>query len=152
MPRKVHVIDGPNLNLLGLREPHIYGLGSLEEIRGCLLDRAKSFDVNLSFFQSNHEGAMIDEIQSLAAKKIDWLIINPGGLTHTSISLRDAILAVNVPAIEVHVSNPYTREMFRQKSYIADVVKGRIMGLGGFGYVVALEYCAYNLGLKETFV
>ncbi len=134
---KILVINGPNLNLLGKREPGIYGGKSLAEINSTLAALAKGNGAQLEFFQSNTEGALVDAIQE-AAGKIDGIIINPAAYTHTSIAIRDAISAVALPTVEVHLSNVYSREEFRHKSLIAPVVLAQIAGFGPAGYELAL--------------
>jgi 3-dehydroquinate dehydratase-2 len=136
--RRVLIVNGPNLNLLGRREPEEYGRTSLQEIEDELRGYAASREVEIRFLQSNHEGALIDAIHG-AIGWADALLINPAGLTHTSVALRDAILAANVPTVEVHLSNIYRREPFRHHSLIADVASGQITGFGGFGYLLALQ-------------
>ena len=136
--KTIWVIHGPNLNLLGTREPEIYGSDTLADIDARLTETAASLGVTLKTFQSNHEGAIVDQIQSLR-EGCDGLIINPGALTHTSVAIRDALLALTCPMVEVHISNIYQRESFRHKSFIGDVVTGRIIGLGSLGYLLALE-------------
>lgn len=135
---KILVINGPNLNLLGRREPEIYGAETLDGINNALLFAALEIGVSLEFFQSNSEGALVDAIQT-AAGHFDGLIINPAAYTHTSIAIRDAISAVAIPAVEVHLSNIYSREEFRHKSLIAPVVIGQIAGFGSPGYELALK-------------
>jgi 3-dehydroquinate dehydratase-2 len=135
------VIHGPNLNLLGTREPHIYGSVTLREIDDDLKTRGAELGVTVQTFQSNHEGLLIDRVQQ-AHGKAAGLIVNAGGLTHTSVSLRDAIAAIKVPTIEVHLSNLYTREDFRHHSYLAPVCLGQIAGLGAIGYRLALDALA----------
>lgn len=135
---RILVMNGPNLNLLGTREPDIYGTTTLKQIDEKLTKAAHAANIELHSFQSNHEGALIDIIQ----EKMGWMdgiIINPGGLTHTSVSLRDAIAAAGVPAIEVHLSNIYRREGFRQESLLAGVCTGQIAGFGEYSYYLALE-------------
>lgn len=132
------VLHGPNLNLLGKREPTIYGTTTLDQINAELARKAMSFGLEIECFQSNHEGALIDEIH----KRMGWtkgIIINPGGLTHTSVALRDAIAASGVPAIEAHLSNIYAREEFREKSITAGVCVGQIAGFGASSYYLALD-------------
>ncbi|RMF96214.1 MAG: type II 3-dehydroquinate dehydratase [Candidatus Schekmanbacteria bacterium] len=133
----VLVIHGPNLNMLGVREPEIYGKTTLTSVNKSLETVAKKANVSIKFFQSNYEGEIIDLIQRLY-KKVDLIIINPGGLTHTSVSLRDALIAANTPIIEVHISNIYAREEFRRKSLISDIAIGTISGFGTKSYVFAL--------------
>ncbi|MCX7123350.1 MAG: type II 3-dehydroquinate dehydratase [Gammaproteobacteria bacterium] len=138
------VLHGPNLNLLGLREPSIYGTSSLNEINAHLHTSAEEMGQTLTCFQSNAEHELIDAIHS-ALGKIDFIIINPAAFTHTSIALRDALAAVKIPFIEVHLSNVHQREPFRQKSYFSDLAVGVISGLGSLGYELALQaaivYC-----------
>lgn len=137
---RVEVINGPNLNLLGTREPELYGSQTLADVEGQLKALAEGLgDVTLSFFQSNHEGALIDRIQQQTAAGVDAFILNPGGYTHTSVALRDAVIASGRPFIEVHLTNVYAREPFRHRSLIADVVQGRVIGLGPQGYSLALR-------------
>lgn len=136
---KVLVINGPNLNFLGKREPEIYGKETLEDINKELLEMSKKLDIDIDFFQSNCEGKIIDKIHENYGK-IDYLIINPGGLTHYSISLRDAILSAEMKTIEVHISNVYSREEFRHKSVISDIAIGKITGFGIQGYKMAIYY------------
>jgi len=135
---KILVINGPNLNLLGRREPEIYGAETLGGINNALLVVALEIGVSLEFFQSNSEGALVDAIQR-AAGNFDGLIINPAAYTHTSVAIRDAISAVAIPSVEVHLSNVYSREEFRHKSLIAPVVIGQITGFGSIGYELALR-------------
>ena len=135
------VVHGPNLNLLGTREPNIYGTTSLRQIDDELQTRAASLGVTVQCFQSNHEGAIVDKIQASHGQAAG-LIINAGGLTHTSVSLRDAISAIKVPTVEVHLSNLYAREEFRHRSMLAPVCLGQIAGLGAIGYRLALEALA----------
>ena len=138
-PRKVLLINGPNLNLLGTREPGIYGKGSLAEIEKRLAIVAKAAGAQFQSFQSNHEGVLIDRVQAAAKEKISDIIINPGALTHTSVGLRDALAAVSIPFIEVHLSNIHAREAFRRQSYFSDLASGVICGLGNQGYDLALQ-------------
>ncbi|MEM7569202.1 MAG: type II 3-dehydroquinate dehydratase [Pseudomonadota bacterium] len=137
MPR-ISVIHGPNLNMLGLREPEIYGHETLGDVDAQLRERAHALGAEISIDQSNHEGVIIDAVQALRGA-CDGLIINPGGLTHTSVALRDAIAASEVKTIEVHISNIHAREAFRATSYISGIAAGVICGLGVRGYMVALE-------------
>jgi 3-dehydroquinate dehydratase-2 len=139
----VLVLQGPNLNLLGTREPEIYGRESLDEIHAGIADRAAELGLAVDFFQSNHEGALIDRLHR---KDFDAAIVNAGGLTHTSIALRDALLAVQRPFIEVHLSDPSKREPFRQVNYLHDIALESIVGQGARGYQLALESIARRFG------
>ncbi|HOM29921.1 MAG TPA: type II 3-dehydroquinate dehydratase [Deltaproteobacteria bacterium] len=136
---KVLVMNGPNLNMLGAREPGVYGTTSLERIEEALAKKAAGLGIELEFFQSNHEGALVDKVQAAPGQGVDALILNPGGYTHTSVALRDALLAVNLPFIEVHVSRVASREQFRQVNYFSDIARGTITGLGPLVYELALE-------------
>lgn len=140
----VLLLNGPNLNLLGVREPQTYGHQTLAALESALVEHAKTRHIALQCLQSNHEGVLIDHIQS-AGPKATFAIINPGALTHTSIGLRDAFLAVSLPFIEVHLSNIHAREPFRHHSYLADIAVGQIMGLGPIGYRLALDAVADRL-------
>lgn len=136
--KKILVINGPNLNLLGLREPGIYGSETLDRINAALLALAGELSCEVDFLQSNSEGALVDAIQQ-ASGRVDGIIINPAAYTHTSVAIRDAVAAVGLPVIEVHLSNVYKREEFRHKSLIAPVAVGQIAGLGADGYLLALR-------------
>ena len=141
---RILVIHGPNLNMLGMREPEVYGKQTLDQIDEALLQEGKRLDMEAVTFQSNSEGALVEEIQR-ATKHFDGLVINPGAYTHTSVAIRDALLLLEFPVVEVHLSNVYRRERFRHKSMIADIVAGRIMGFGAYGYILALKALAHIL-------
>lgn len=143
--KSILVLHGPNLNLLGTREPEHYGKDTLEGINQRLLEQAKKADVQLEAFQSNAEAELIGKIQSLASKSVDFIIINPAAFTHTSVAMRDALAAVKIPFIEVHLSNVYAREAFRHHSYFTDIAVGVISGLGAQGYSLALDYAITKL-------
>ena len=146
---RILVVNGPNLNLLGEREPDVYRGTSLKEIEENMRNRVRDLEVELEFFQSNHEGAIIDKLHE-ERKRADFLIINPGGLTHYSVSLHDAIKAAGIPAIEVHLSNIYAREGFRRNSLIAPAVIGGIFGLGPTSYLLALEAALHMTGATRN--
>jgi len=139
MTMKIAVLHGPNLNRLGSREPQIYGSTNLDTLNNSLKDQAKRNNIFLSTFQSNHEGALVDEVQNITEQSFHGIIINPAGYTHTSIALRDALCASDIPFIEVHISNIFSREPFRQHSYFSDKALGVISGLGVLGYRLALD-------------
>lgn len=141
---KVLVLNGPNLNMLGKREPEIYGAQSLTDIITTLKAKANSLDIEIDHLQSNAEHELIEKIHQ-AYKQIDFIIINPAAFTHTSVALRDALLTVSIPFIEVHLSNVHKREAFRQHSYLSDIAEGVICGLGAKGYEYALESAAKAL-------
>ena len=136
---KVLIVNGPNLNFLGKREPEIYGSETLELINNKIKEFGMNHGMEVEFFQSNHEGYIIDKIQE-SYENVDYLIINPGALTHYGIGIRDAILSTNLKTIEVHLSNVYSREEFRHKSVISDICIGKITGFGSEGYKMALQY------------
>jgi 3-dehydroquinate dehydratase-2 len=137
---QILVLHGPNLNLLGTREPGVYGTQTLEQIDADLVDLAAVAGASLNTFQSNHEGALIDRVQAARTDGSDFIIINPAALTHTSVGLRDALAAVNLPFIEVHLSNIHQREAFRHHSYFSELAVGVICGLGADGYRLALDH------------
>lgn len=137
--RKILVLNGPNLNLLGLREPALYGTQTLDGLNEQLITRAQAHDVILECQQHQAEAALIEAIHQAKQDATDFIIFNPAAFTHTSIALRDAILAVNIPFIEVHISNPLSRETFRHTSYFSDIARGVITGLGTYGYLLALD-------------
>ena len=146
---KILVLNGPNLNLLGDRETQHYGKDSLETINQRLVQHAKRLGVDVVAFQSNAEGPLIDRVHAAKSDEIEYIIINPAAFTHTSVALRDALAAVRIPFIEVHLSNIHAREEFRRHSYFSDLAAGVIAGLGPLGYELALEAAARALGRKN---
>jgi 3-dehydroquinate dehydratase II len=144
---RILVIHGPNLNLLGTREPEHYGRMTLADINLALARMAEGADVLLEAFQSNHEGALIERIHAAREQGVNAIIINPAAYTHTSVALRDALAAVAIPFVEVHLSNVFAREAFRHHSYFSDLAIGVISGLGPQGYVLALEYLLNKLNI-----
>lgn len=154
LTHRLLLINGVNLNLLGKREPEIYGHTTLKDIEASLIERAAKQGIELICIQSNHEGVLVDEIQRYGllldhAQQVDAIIINPAAFTHTSVALRDALLAVQKPFIEVHLSNVHKRESFRQHSYLSDNAVGVICGLGHLGYQMALDYWLVNIYSKR---
>lgn len=145
MTSRILVIHGPNLNLLGKREPEVYGHLTLNDINQSLIEQANQHDCDLDTFQSNHEGVIVDRIHLAQEQAIQFIIINPAAYTHTSVALRDALLGVNIPFIEVHLSNVHARETFRHHSYLSDKAVGVICGLGAQGYHFALNYAVSKL-------
>ncbi|MDZ7894290.1 MAG: type II 3-dehydroquinate dehydratase [Sphingobium sp.] len=137
--RTIFVLNGPNLNLLGTREPEIYGYDTLDDIADRMSDVAERAGVSIEFRQSNHEGVLVDWMHEARTAGAMAVIINPGALTHTSIALLDAIKAIQLPVIEVHLSNPHAREAFRHKSYVGMAAKGTVAGFGPLSYMLALE-------------
>lgn len=138
-PVRIYVLNGPNLNLLGTREPEIYGADTLDDIAGRLEDQARAAGAEIEFRQSNHEGHLIDWLHEAQAEGVTAVILNPGGFTHTSVALHDAIKSIVTPVIEVHLSNPHKREEFRHKSLVAQAAKGTIAGFGALSYELALS-------------
>lgn len=145
MAKNLLLLNGPNLNLLGTREPEVYGTTTLADIERAASAQAAAAGIQFSSFQSNHEGALIDRIHAAKSAQVDAIVINPGGLTHTSVALRDALAAVAIPFVEVHISNVHQREAFRQISYLSAIAVGVISGLGPMGYQFALEYAIKEL-------
>ncbi len=142
---EILVLHGPNLNLLGSREPSVYGATTLAEIDTMLQKRAGEAGVGLASFQSNHEGALVDRVQAAASDGTRFILINPAAFTHTSVALRDALAAVAIPFVEVHLSNVHKRETFRHHSHFSDLADGVIVGLGASGYRLALDYALERL-------
>ena len=142
MSNTVYVINGPNLNLLGLREPEIYGSDTLDDIAGRLEDKAGELGLEVDVRQSNHEGHLCDWLHEAQAEGAKAVLLNAGALTHTSLALYDAIRSIKTPVIEVHISNPHAREAYRHKSFVAMAAKGTIAGFGAYGYELALEAAA----------
>jgi 3-dehydroquinate dehydratase-2 len=140
MAKKLLLLNGPNLNLLGTREPEVYGAATLADIEKAAVAQAAAAGAQLECFQSNHEGALIDRIHAARAEGVDTIVINPGGLTHTSVALRDALAGVAIPFLEVHISNIYKREEFRHHSYLSALAVGTICGLGTEGYRLAIDF------------
>ena len=150
MSRLLWVIHGPNLNLLGEREPGVYGTTTLAQIDADLAKVAKAHGLRLESFQSNHEGALVDRIQSARGARVDFIVINPAAFTHTSVALRDALAAAGVPFIEVHLSNIHRREPFRHHSYLSDLAAGVVVGLGPIGYRLAVQAAIESLRTGEA--
>jgi 3-dehydroquinate dehydratase II len=149
MAKTVYVLNGPNLNLLGTREPKTYGRATLREVEKLCREAARRHKLEVECRQSNHEGEIVDLIHEAAAKKAAGIIINAGGYTHTSVAIRDAIAAVTLPVIEVHVSNIFARESFRHHSHIAAVAKASLCGFGVTGYALAIDGLAALIGVRR---
>ena len=150
MAKTIYVLNGPNLNLLGTREPQTYGRATLQDAEQLCRAAGKRHGFAVEFRQSNHEGELIDWIQEAGAKKAAGILINPGGLTHTSVAIRDAIAAVSLPVIEVHISNIFARESFRHHSYVSLAATGVICGLGIQGYALAVQAVAQQLQTRSA--
>ena len=142
---KVLVINGPNLNLLGTREPEIYGAATLADVENGLRAQGEALGVEVLCFQSNHEGAIVDRIHGARAESVAWILINPGAYTHTSVAIRDALAGVAIPFVEVHISNVHKREAFRHHSWLSDVAEAVMVGFGTQGYGLALQFVAGRL-------
>jgi 3-dehydroquinate dehydratase II len=149
MAKTVYVLNGPNLNLLGTREPKTYGRATLSDVEKLCRDAAKRHKLEVEFRQSNHEGEIVDQIQEAGAKAAAGIVINAGAYTHTSIAIRDAIAAVEPPVIEVHISNIFARESFRHLSHIAPVAKASLCGFGVAGYALAIDGLAALIGARQ---
>jgi len=145
MARKILLLNGPNLNLLGTREPEIYGAQTLADVEQAAVAQASAAGAVLSCFQSNHEGSLIDRIQAAKTEAVEAIVINPGGLTHTSVALRDALAGVAIPFVEVHISNIHQREAFRHHSFLSGIAVGVICGLGTEGYSAAIDFAVKKL-------
>ncbi|MBF8176382.1 MAG: type II 3-dehydroquinate dehydratase [Burkholderiaceae bacterium] len=145
MAKNILLLNGPNLNLLGSREPEVYGSTTLADVERAASEQVAQAGAKLTTFQSNHEGALIDRIQAAKKEGIDAIVINPGGLTHTSVSLRDALAGVAIPFVEIHVSNIHQREAFRHHSYLSGIAVGVICGLGTEGYTAAISFALKKL-------
>ena len=137
---RILFLNGPNLNLLGQREPDVYGRTTLADIEQAAVAQAQAAGATLACFQSNHEGALIDRIHAARQEGVNAIVINPGGLTHTSVALRDALAGVDIPFVEVHISNIYKREEFRHHSFLSAIAQGTICGLGADGYRFAIDF------------
>lgn len=149
MSSTILVIHGPNLNLLGQREPEVYGYLTLEDINQQLIQQAQHQNIELATFQSNWEGAIVDRIHAAKTEGVAFIVINPAAFTHTSVALRDALLGVDIPFIEVHLSNVHAREAFRHHSFLSDKAVGVICGLGAKGYTAAVDYAIQSLQSKN---
>ena len=145
MAKNLLLLNGPNLNLLGSREPEVYGSTTLADVERAASEQVAQAGAKLTTFQSNHEGALIDPIQAAKKEGIDAIVINPGGLTHTSVSLRDALAGVAIPFVEIHVSNIHQREAFRHHSYLSGIAVGVICGFGTEGYTAAISFALKKL-------
>lgn len=143
--KNILVLHGPNLNLLGLRQPSVYGHVGLEQLNQQIMQKASELQFNVAILQSNAEFELIEAIHAAAKNAIDFILINPAAFTHTSIALRDALLAAQIPFIEIHISNIYARETFRHHSYFSDIAQGVISGLGSNGYLLALQAIHHEL-------
>ncbi|KAB5566942.1 3-dehydroquinate dehydratase QutE [Coniochaeta sp. 2T2.1] len=148
--KSVLVINGPNLNLLGTREPHLYGHETLQDVETAGVKQGEELNANVEFFQSNWEGAIIDKIQEARTNGTDGIVINPGGFTHTSVAIRDALLGISIPFIELHVANIHAREEWRHHSYFSDKAKALIIGCGAAGYEYAIAHVVKKFPEKDN--
>jgi 3-dehydroquinate dehydratase II len=148
MAKSILLINGPNLNLLGTREPSLYGHTTLPEIEASAKSQASALNISLQTFQSNWEGAIIDRIQQARSEGVDAIVINPAGFTHTSVAIRDSLSGVSIPFVEVHISNIHKREPWRHHSYLSDKAEAVIAGLGVHGYTAAIDYVAKEVNAK----
>jgi 3-dehydroquinate dehydratase II len=149
MAKSVLLINGPNLSLLGTREPHIYGYSTLADVENGAKSQAERLGITVATFQSNYEGAIIDRIHQAGADKVEAIVINPAAFTHTSVAIRDALCGVSIPFVEIHVSNVHKREPWRHHSYFSDKAAGVIMGMGVYGYTAAIDFVATQLKLNQ---
>jgi len=147
---RILVLHGPNLNLLGVREPETYGSQTLEDINNMLVAQASAIGIELAHFQTNHEGELIDRIHKAKAEDVSGIVINPAAFTHQSVALRDALLAVEIPFVEVHLSNTHAREEFRQHSYLSDIAEGVVMGFGALSYELGLSGLLAKLAINPS--
>lgn len=147
---KILLINGPNLNLLGTREPHIYGSTTLEQIESSITERASKRNIEVLCFQSNSEGDICSRIHQARKEGVHGIIINPAAYTHTSVAIRDALLGVNIPFVEIHISNPHSRESFRHHSYLCDKSTVIICGMGVYGYIAALDWWTWKLSESNS--
>lgn len=148
-PKKILLLNGPNLNLLGTREPEVYGSTTLSDIESAAVSQAEAAGASLSFYQTNYEGALIDRIHQARGEGVDAIVINPAAFTHQSVALRDALLGVAIPFVEIHLSNVHAREEWRKHSYFSDKAEAVICGLGAFGYKAAIEWALYHMKEKS---
>lgn len=146
----IWVLHGPNLNLLGTREPEVYGATTLAQIDDALMAAGSARDVCVECFQSNHEGVLVDRVQSAREAGVRFIVINPAAFTHTSVALRDALAAVDIPFVEVHLSNVHRREPFRHHSYFSDLAVGTVVGLGAAGYRYALDFALDRIAARAA--
>jgi len=146
---KLLLLNGPNLNLLGTREPEVYGATRLDDIEANCIDAAHELGHTLECFQSNAEHELVDRVQRAAGESVAFILLNPGAFTHTSVALRDALLAVSIPFVEIHLSNTFAREEFRHNSYFSDIAQGCLVGFGALGYELALQAAAEYLAAAE---
>ncbi|KAL8392644.1 hypothetical protein RB595_002732 [Gaeumannomyces hyphopodioides] len=150
MSKKILLINGPNLNLLGTREPQVYGTTTLDDVVTLARDKAQSLGASLEAYQSNHEGAIVDRIQEARTQGVAAIVINPAAYTHTSVAIRDAILGVGIPFVEVHISNVHAREPFRRHSHLSDKAEAVICGLGVYGYEAAIEFVVKHMKERSS--
>ncbi|CAG8395648.1 unnamed protein product [Penicillium salamii] len=148
-PHNILLVNGPNLNLLGTREPHIYGSATLDQLESAMTARASQHNLSVTCFQSNSEGDIVNRIHQAQKDGVSGIIINPAAYTHTSVAIRDALLGVGIPFVEIHISNPHTREKFRHHSYLSDKANAVICGMGVYGYFAALDWWSWSFSGKS---